>query len=89
MRTFALLMDNNFEIPLTYRNKELVIPASLVVQGYTYRIEAELEGVLFYFERDDSGDFRAILPPDIPQQQKLPETGLIQAVTEALNQLLS
>lgn len=82
-------MDNSFEIPLHYRNKDLVIPATLVLQGYTYRIEAELEGTLFYFERDDSGDFRAILPPDLPQEAKLPETGLIQSVTEALNELLA
>lgn len=81
-------MDNNFEIPLHYRNQDLVIPATLVVQGYTYRIEAELEGVLFYFERDDSGDFRAILPQDTPAQQKLPPTELIQAVAQALDELL-
>ena len=81
-------MDQEFEIPLTYRNQQLLVPAQLRVQGYTYRIEAMVEGVTLYFERDDSGDFRAIVPAETPADAKLPETALVQAVTEALASLL-
>lgn len=82
-------MDQDFEIPIVYKNKEMTIPAVLQVQGYTYRIEALVEGVALYFERDDAGAFRALLPPDTPATTKLPETGLIQAITESLNGLLA
>ncbi len=80
-------MDNNFEIPITYRQKEVQIPATLQVTGYTYRIETLIEGVVFHFERDDSGDFRAILAPDTPPTAKMPDTLLIQSVAEALTEL--
>ena len=82
-------MDENFEIPVSYKDKDLLIPAMLQVQGYTYRIETLVEGITLYFERDDSGDFRALLPQDTPAAAKLPETALIAAVAASLNALLA
>jgi hypothetical protein len=82
-------MDQEFEIPVNYKNKDLLIPAALQVQGYTYRIETIVADVTLYFERDDSGEFRALLPPETPADVKLPETGLVAAVAESLNSLLA
>ncbi len=78
-----------FEIPVTYKNNDLLIPAALQVQGYTYRIEATVAGVPLYFERDDAGEFRALLPQETPAHIKLPETGLVAAIAESLNSLLA
>lgn len=82
-------MDQEFEIPLTYRGQELLVPAQLRVQGYSYRIETLVQGTALYFERDDAGDFRAIVPPETPAETRLPDTALVQAVAEALTALLS
>jgi len=82
-------MDNQFEIPVNYRNQDLLVPATLQVMGYTYRIVASLGEVELYFERDDAGDFRAILAPETPATAKVPDAGLVQAVTEALSELLA
>lgn len=81
-------MDQDFEIPVSYKNNELLIPAALRLQGYTYRIEAVVEGITLYFERDDAGEFRALLPPETADGVKLPETGLIAAIAASLNSLL-
>lgn len=82
-------MDQEFEIPVTYKNKELMIPARFRVQGYTYRIEAVIEVTTVYFERDDAGDFRALLPNETPADAKLPDAGLVQAIAETLTTLLA
>jgi hypothetical protein len=82
-------MDQQFEIPVNFKNNDLLIPAVLQVQGYTYRIEAMVDGVALYFERDDAGEFRALLPQETPANLKLPETGLVAAIAESLNSLLA
>ena len=82
-------MEQTFEIPVHYKQKDLLIPAGLQVQGYTYRIEAMINEVLIYFEKDDSGEFRALLPPETPATARLPEHGLIEAVAASLTVLLA
>lgn len=82
-------MEPEFEIPVHYRNQELMIPAALRVQGYTYLIEAEVEGMKLHFERDDAGDFRALIPQETAANAKLPPNDLVAAIAEALSRLLS
>lgn len=82
-------MEPEFEIPVHFRNQELLIPAALRVQGYSYRIETEVEGLMLNFERDDSGEFRALIPPETAANAKLPPTELVAAIAAALDQLLA
>lgn len=53
--------DNNFEIPITYKGKEISFPASLVTYGYAYKIVVDVYGRLISFERDEERKFRAII----------------------------
>lgn len=78
-----------FEIPVVYKNKELNIPAKLVVAGYTYRIETEVEGNTIWFEPDEERNFRALLPPDADASAKLPDGELLQIIAHALHEALA
>lgn len=81
--------EHSFEIPVVYKNQELAIPARLQLLGYTYRIVAVIGGVELYFERDDSGAFRAVLANESTGTTSVPDTALLQAMAIALNELFA
>ena len=54
-------MDDSFEIPVTYKGREYLFPASLITSGYTYKIRAEVFGKLISFEPDEERNFRAVI----------------------------
>jgi hypothetical protein len=82
-------MLDEFEIPVTYKNKELQFPARLLMRGYTYAIETTIGEVVILFEPDEERNFRAILPPETDVSKlKMPDTELVQTVAEALTVIL-
>jgi hypothetical protein len=82
-------MQESFDIPVLYQNKELLIPGRLLVQGYTYKIAVTLDENTILFEPDEERNFRAVLDPDINDSKiKRPEVPLLQAIAEALTLLL-
>ena len=54
-------MDDDFELPIVYKGAEISLPARLLQFGYSYRIEVDVEGVRLHLERDDQGDWRALM----------------------------
>lgn len=79
-------MDETFEIPVTYQNRDICIPARLLLQGYTYKIEVCIDGVVLYFEPDEERNFRSVLPPELNQENaKLPDVALLQIVSDTLS----
>ncbi len=81
-------MEDSFEIPVRYNNVELMVPAKLLVQGYTYKIEALINGNAIWFEPDEEHSFRAVLPPNVDPAAKPPDAALLQVVAEALSEAL-
>ena len=35
-------MDNCFDIPLTYKSKEIIFPAEYISMGYSYKINVDV-----------------------------------------------
>jgi hypothetical protein len=59
-------MEEGFDIPVLYKDKELLFPARLLSMGYIYKIEVDVNGTSIQFERDEENTWRALaLPEDI------------------------
>ena len=78
-------MNDGFEIPITYRGKEIQLPARLVPFGYTYRIEVDVSGTVIWFERDEERHWRALINPESGDPKV--DAGLINAIIEMLDSL--
>ena len=79
-------MDQPFELPVTYKEKDLLFPAQLIQLGYTHKFEVLVEDIAVYFERDEEGNYRALVDPEtLPQHL---EPALLQAISEAIKTIL-
>ena len=63
--------------------------ARLELGGYTYRFRLTVENIDIFYERDEEGAFRAIIPVDIiAKETKMPEAGLLQAIAQKTEAVL-
>ena len=81
-------MEEGFDISVPYKNGEVMIPVRLLSQGYTYKIEAVVNGTVVWFEPDEERNFRAILPPEETANTSMPDGALLQAIALALQEAL-
>ncbi|AZA76373.1 hypothetical protein EG347_01935 [Chryseobacterium sp. G0186] len=51
-----------FEVPVTYKGKELVFNGRLATFSHGYKLYVDIDGCEVVFERDDEGNLRAIVP---------------------------
>lgn len=76
-------MPEPFLLTVQYKNEEKQFESELRVFGYTHKIAVNVNGVEVIFERDEEGNYRAILPdPDL--KHKNPDPHLIKAIAEEL-----
>ena len=79
---------SDFEIPVTWKGKDLSFPAQLQQTGYTHRILVDVDGVEVALEPDESRNYRAILVnPDHPDAGKM-DVGLIAAIVEVVESVV-
>ena len=80
-------MEDSFELPVTYKGKELLFPAELLQLGYTYKIQVDIYGQIVFFEPDEERNFRAMLDP-AEEGAKPVDTALLQAIIDAIEGLV-
>jgi predicted RNA binding protein YcfA (HicA-like mRNA interferase family) len=80
-------MEESFSIPVAYKGIDMEFEARLQVFGYSHRFLVSIEGSDVFFERDEEGHYRAVIPPEHPG--KVPSTGLLQQIAQAIEQILS
>lgn len=81
-------MEQFFELPVTYRGQELLLPGRLVSFAYSYKLYITVEGEEWVFERDDYGEFRVMTEhTSVPHKKIDPE--LVSAIIEVLEKLSS
>jgi len=78
-------MEGAVIIPVEYAGMELEFEARIQVWQYGHRFFVPVDGVELVFERDDSGEYRALTPEGYTG--KLPDRGLVQAIAEVLDRL--
>ncbi|WP_118976321.1 hypothetical protein [Taibaiella koreensis] len=54
-------MEHFFELPVNHNGEELLLKGRLVTFAYTYKFYVMVNGRELVFERDDSGEFRALV----------------------------
>lgn len=78
-------MEHFFELPVNYKDQELLLKVRLVTFAYEYKFYIMVEGQELIFERDDSGAFRVIFP-SAPRIKEV-DHELLEAIIETLEHL--
>ena len=81
-------MDYDLEVPVTYKNQELVFNAKFIQFGYSYKFEVDVNGIIFFFEPDEERNLRAIVDPTIDHGNHKIDKELIKLIAEALATML-
>lgn len=75
-----------FELPVTYKGKDLLFNVRLATFTYGYKFYVEIDDNEVVFERDDEGNLRAIVP-EVTSGTTI-EKGLIEAIIEVFSNSL-
>ena len=81
-------MDEPFEIPVTYKGKEISFPSKLLKLGYVYKIQVNVNGQEIIFEPDEEINYRAIIDPDNPLPGKKVDLELLKSIAEAIEAIV-
>ena len=81
-------MDDSFEIPVLYKDLELLFPARLSTFGYTHKFHVDVYGQEFFFEKDDNGAYRALVDPSNLEQTKITDVELLKAIAASIEFIL-
>lgn len=79
-------MDEEFNLPVTYRGQQQNFKTRLVKFRYMHKLEVEVEDGRIFIEKDNEGNYRAILA-NIESENKI-DKGLIKAIVESLQEIL-
>ena len=79
-------MEDTFQIPVTYQGKELEFDAQLLQFGYTRKIQVDIYGIIIFLEKDDEGNYRAILA-NVGDESKV-DKELIKEIVQSLELIL-
>ena len=82
-------LDNSFELPITYKGKEHLLPADLITYGYSYKIEINVFDTIVVFEPDEERQFRAIINTEEQPGAAKVDKELLQLIAETLHSLFS
>lgn len=80
-------MEYDLELPVTYKGKELLFPLKVVPQGYVYRFLVKIEEAEMIYEKDDEGEYRAVIAKPDEYKGKLPERELLEAIGEVIRSI--
>ena len=81
--------EEQLSLPVTYKGKELSFPLKIVPQGYVYRFVVKIDDMEVIYEKNDEGEYRAIISKPDEHQGKLPERELLEAISEVIVSLTS
>lgn len=78
-------MTEPFIITVTYKGEERNFEAQLQTSGYTHRFIVGVEGIEVFFEWDEEGRYRAVIPPaHLANAKKHIDPALLQAIAAAM-----
>ena len=80
-------MDEPFELPVTYKGKELLFPARLLMLGYTHTFQVDVHGQEVLFEPDEERKYRAVIDPEQVESSKI-DVELLKAIADAIEIIL-
>jgi hypothetical protein len=81
-------MDEPFELPVSYKGKELLFTSQLLMLGYTHKFQVNVNGQEVLFEPDEERTYRAIVEPETQQSAKHMDIELLQAIADAIEAVI-
>jgi len=81
-------MNEPFYITVLHKGAEINLPAQLELLGYTYRFRVTVEGGEIFIEKDEEGEYRAILPAGSKLNGTI-DTTLLQAIISSIKTILA
>jgi len=78
-------MEHFLELPINYKDQELLLKVRLVTFAYEYKFYIMVEGQELIFERDDSGAFRVIVPQTVSGKEN--DRELLRCIAEVLESI--
>ena len=87
LRYLAPFMDEPFDLPVIYKDKELAFRSRLLQTGYTHKFEVDVYGTAVLFEPDEEGRYRALVAPD-DIQNNIGGVELLEAIATGIENVL-
>lgn len=79
-------MSDLLELPVHYKNEELMFDMEMIRWGYTHRFRIIVNGIEYFFEPDEEGSYRAVSEE---YSKHSPENiELLKAIGETLRELM-
>jgi hypothetical protein len=82
-------MEHFFELPVTYKGKDLLFNGRLVAFAFSYKFYITIDERELVFERDDHGEFRVMKPENMLGEQIPIDSGLITEIIAVLEAIQS
>ena len=79
-------MNETLELPVHYKEEDLLLKMEMIKWGYTHRFKIDLNGTVYFFEPDEEGTYRA-LTEDRTGHQSVND-GLLRAIGKTLDELM-
>jgi hypothetical protein len=76
-----------FVVPVVINGKETEFNARLLRLGYVYKIEVDIDDSKLYFERDEDGQWRALLSQEDLERNKTIKKETVQAIIDCIDQI--
>ncbi|MDQ3845604.1 MAG: hypothetical protein M3342_16585 [Bacteroidota bacterium] len=80
-------MDEPFDLPVSYKRKELLFPAQLLQYGYTHKFQVDVHELLVLYEPDEERNYRAVVTPEQVERSKV-DVGLLKAIANAIEEVI-
>ena len=81
-------MEDTFDIPVTYRGKDLTFPSKLLEFGYTYKIAVDVNGTEVLYEPDEERKYRAIIDLEKMEGMKTIDKELLKNIAGAIETIV-
>lgn len=83
-------MEETFVLTVEHNGKQLNLDTQFMRVGYTYKFKVLVDGVEVYFEPDEQGEFRAVLPEGMDDKaRKNIDLSLLSNISDMLKEALS
>lgn len=77
-----------FDIPVSYKGREILFTARLLMMGYVHKFQVDVDGYELFFELDDCGEYRALIDPTNMEDAKNLDVELLKAIASSIESIL-
>ena len=81
-------MDEPFEIPVTYKGKEIAFKAQLLRLGYTHKFKVWIADYEVLYEPDEERTYRAVVDTALLESGKKIDANLLKAIAAAIEEIV-